>query len=105
MKQPQVRCSTRLQQIGHARHIDWALGMLTETEPAGRDWKRPMKRPEVEASLAAAARSIWRAFLTISSHIWFTCHRHGHYPSILTHRFQTSSCRAFFPVFSHMRSH
>lgn len=32
-----------------------------------------MKRPVEDASLAAAARSIWRALEIISSHMRFTC--------------------------------
>ena len=45
------------------------------TDPAGRDWKRPMKRPVVAAALAAAARSMLLAFFIISSHMRFTCRR------------------------------
>ena len=45
----------------------------TETDPAGSDWKRPMKRPDVDAALAAAARSMLLAFWIISSHMRFTC--------------------------------
>lgn len=76
---------------------------LTVRLPVGSEWNRPTLADE-EAAVAAAARSMLRAFVSISSHMRFTCttganahkrlhHRAIHDSSPFMNWRQPASCR------------
>ncbi len=70
-----IMCQADMLPCSHSSQYSKALQQnksgITVRLPAGREWKRPTW--DEEAELAAAARSMLRALVIISSHILFTC--------------------------------